>query len=264
MNEPVQSNMRTPIEIALDIDGEGMTTARKLYEFLELAPQNYARWLKANILDNEFATENEDYFYSSSMKSEHGRGNFAEDYRLTAHFAKKLSMKGNGEKAEQAREYFSLVEEKVKQIVIDRSQLSPQLQLMNMLVENMNKAEIEQKRQAQKIAKVEQTVDTIKEIFTEPIGDWKAEINARVREISIKSGTDYQSLYSQLYGELETTAHCSLKRLQDNKRSRMEKAGNTKTAIKDGTTKIAIIYEKPQLKAIFEGIVKRYAMKYCS
>lgn len=51
MNEPVQSNMRTPIEIALDIDGEGMTTARKLYEFLELAPQNYARWLKANILD---------------------------------------------------------------------------------------------------------------------------------------------------------------------------------------------------------------------
>jgi anti-repressor protein len=44
----------------------------------------------------------------------------------------------------------------------------------------------------------------------------------------------------------------------------MEKAGNTKTAIKDGTTKIAIIYEKPQLKAIFEGIVKRYAMKYCT
>ena len=119
-------------------------------------------------------------------------------------------------------------------------------------------------RRCQILTKVEQTVDTIKEIFTEPIGDWKAEINARVREISIKSGTDYQSLYSQLYGELETTAHCSLKRLQDNKRSRMEKAGNTKTAIKDGTTKIAIIYEKPQLKAIFEGIVKRYAMKYCS
>ena len=265
MNELVQSNMRTPIEIALDIDGEGMTTARKLYEFLELRKADFARWAKTNITDNEFATENEDYvrlFIDAETPT--GGKIQREDYRLTAHFAKKLSMKGNGEKAEQAREYFSLVEEKVKQTVIDRSQLSPQLQLMNMLVENMNRAEIEQKRQAQQIAKVEQTVDTIKEIFTEPIGDWKAEINARVREISIKSGTDYQSLYSQLYGELETTAHCSLKRLQDNKRSRMEKAGNTKTAIKDGTTKIAIIYEKPQLKAIFEGIVKRYAMKYCS
>ena len=262
MNELVQSNMRTPIEIALDIDSEGMTTARKLYAFLELDNRNYSRWCKSNITENEFAEENVDYW--AFVINEEWGGQATTDYKLTAHFAKKLSMKGNGEKAEQAREYFSLVEEKVKQTVIDRSRLSPQLQLMNMLVENMNKAEIEQKRQAQKIAKVEQTVDTIKEIFTEPIGDWKAEINARVREISIKSGTDYQSLYSQLYGELETTAHCSLKRLQDNKRSRMEKAGNTKTAIKDGTTKIAIIYEKPQLKAIFEGIVKRYAMKYCS
>lgn len=262
MNELSQSNMRTPIEIALDIDGEGMTTARKLYAFLELDSRNYSRWCKSNITENEFAEENVDYW--AFVINEEWGGQATTDYKLTAHFAKKLSMKGNGEKAERAREYFSLVEEKVKQTVIDRSQLSPQLQLMNMLVENMNKAEIEQKRQAQQIAKVEQTVDNMKEIFTEPIGDWKSEINARVREISIKSGIDYQSLYSQLYGELETTAHCSLKRLQDNKRSRMEKAGNTKTAIKDGTTKIAIIYKKPQLKAIFEGIVKRYAMKYCA
>lgn len=262
MNELVKSNTRTPIEVALDIDGDGMTTARKLYEFLELAPQHYARWCKSNIIENEFAEENVDY-WAFTINGEWG-GQATTDYKLTAHFAKKLSMKGNGEKAEQAREYFTLVEEKVKQTVIDRSKLSPQLQLMNMLVENMNRAEIEQKRQAQQIAKVEQTVDTMKEIFTEPIGDWKAEINARVREISIKSGTDYQYLYNRLYGELEMTAHCSLKRLQDNKRSRMERAGNAKTAIKDGTTKIAIIYEKPQLKVIFEGIVKRYAMKYCT
>lgn len=262
MNEVEKAETRTPIEIALDIDNEGMTTARKLYEFLGLAPQHYARWCKANIIDNEFATENEDYFYSPSMGSEQGRGNFADDYKLTAHFAKKLSVKGNGEKAEQAREYFTAVEEKVKQTAIDRSQLSPQLQLMNMLVESMNKAELEQKRQAEQITKVESTVNNIKEIFTQPIGDWKAEINARIREISIKSGIDYQTLYNEMYGRLETIAHCSLKRLQDNKTARMEKAGNTKTAIREGTTKIAIIYEKPQLKAIFEDIVKRYAMAY--
>lgn len=152
----------------------------------------------------------------------------------------------------------------VKKELIDKKQLSPQLQLMNMLVENMNRTEFEQKRQAEQISRVEQTVGNIKEIFTQPIGDWKAEINARVREISIKSNIDYQTLYNQLYGELETTAHCSLKRLQDNKKNRMEKAGNTKTAIKNETTKIAIIFEKPQLKAIFENIVKKYAMSYCA
>nr|DAV33766.1 MAG TPA: antirepressor protein [Caudoviricetes sp.] len=256
-------DIRTPIEIALDVDTEGMTTARKLYEFLEMDKSHYSRWVKTNITENEFATENEDYFYSPSMANENNRGNFADDYKLTAHFAKKLSVKGNSEKAEQAREYFTRVEEKVKENVIDRSQLSPQLQLMNMLVESMNKQELIQKQQAKQIAKVETTVSTLKEIFIEPIGDWKNDINSRVREISKKSGVDYQTLYSQLYGELETTAHCSLKRLQNNKKARMEKAGNTKTAIKDGTTKIAVIYDRPQLKAIFEGIVKRYAMRYC-
>ena len=99
--------MQTPIEIALGVDENGMTTAKKLYEFLEMDKSHYSRWAKANIVDNEFATENEDYFYSPSMANESSRGNFADDYKLTAHFAKKLSMKGNGEKAEEAREYFT-------------------------------------------------------------------------------------------------------------------------------------------------------------
>ena len=117
--------------------------------------------------------------------------------------------------------------------------------------------ELEQKKQAEMIEKVEKTVNGMKEIMSTPIGDWQSEVNARVSEIS------YQDLYAQMYGELENTAHCSLKRLQENKRARMEKAGNTKTAIKSGTAKISIISEKPQLKAIFEGIVKKYAMAYC-
>lgn len=262
MNEVETIEFRTPIEVALDIDSEGMTTAKKLYAFLELSPSNYSKWCRTNITENGFAEENVDY-WAFVLNDEWG-GQATTDYKLTAHFAKKLSVKGNSEKAEEAREYFTTVEERVKQKVIDVSQLSPQLRLMNMLVESMNKAEIEQKKQAEQIAKVETTVNNMKEIFTEPIGDWKNDINAKVREISIKSGIDYQALYNQLYGELEMTAHCSLKRLQDNKVARMEKAGNTKTAIKAATTKIAVIYDKPQLKAIFENIVKRYAMKYCA
>lgn len=33
---------KTPIEIALQIDKDGMTTASKLYAFLELNPSNFA------------------------------------------------------------------------------------------------------------------------------------------------------------------------------------------------------------------------------
>lgn len=124
MNEiTINTANRTPIEIALGIDEEGMTTARKLYAFLELDSSNYSRWCKSNITGNEFAEENVDY-WAFVINDEWG-GQATKDYKITAHFAKKLSVKGNSEKAEEAREYFTRLEEKVKQQVIDYSKLSP-------------------------------------------------------------------------------------------------------------------------------------------
>lgn len=142
--------MRTPIEIALDIDSDGMTTARKLYQFLELRKADFARWCKNNITENEFATENEDWtrlFFDAETPT--GGRIQREDYKLTAHFAKKLSVKGNSEKAEQAREYFTTVEERVKQKAIDMSQLSPELQMFNKIFQSVAQQQIEQKRQAE-------------------------------------------------------------------------------------------------------------------
>lgn len=55
-----QAKMQTPIEIALGVDENGMTTASKLYSFLELNPSNYSKWCKTNITENEFAEENGD------------------------------------------------------------------------------------------------------------------------------------------------------------------------------------------------------------
>lgn len=98
---------KTPIEIALQVDDDGMTTARKLYEFLELRKSDFARWCRTNITENEFAIENEDYvrlFIDAETPT--GGKLKREDYKLTASFAKKLSMKGYGERAEQARNYF--------------------------------------------------------------------------------------------------------------------------------------------------------------
>ena len=146
---------------------------------------------------------------------------------------------------------------------INMSALSPQTQLLMTMAEQIAMSELRQKEQAEKIEAIEDKVSTMQDILTEPLGDWKNDINKRVREISMKSGIDYQSVYGEMYGQLELKAHCSLSRLQENKKARMEKAGNTKAAIKEGTTKIAIIYEKPQLKEIFETIVKNWAVKYC-
>ena len=112
---PLTSN-ETPIEIALQIDKDGMTTASKLYAFLELLPSNFARWCKKNIVNNKFATENEDYF-PFIMQEERDKPKNPKpktDYKLTSEFAKKLSMTGNTEKHEQARNYFIACEQELK------------------------------------------------------------------------------------------------------------------------------------------------------
>ena len=106
---------QTPIELLLKIDSEGMTTARALYEFLELDISNYSRWAKVNIKENAFANENLDF--TSFVVNDEWGGAKTTDYRLTANFAKKLAMSSNSERGNQARDYFIKVEDKLKQKV---------------------------------------------------------------------------------------------------------------------------------------------------
>ena len=106
----VNAEQLTPIEEALALDKDGCTTARKLYEWLELDPGNYSRWVKVNILENPFAEEGVD-FSSCKRKSRKGvMGRPSNDYRITATFAKKLAMTCPTERGEQARIYFLMAE----------------------------------------------------------------------------------------------------------------------------------------------------------
>ena len=114
--ELVNVTNKTPIEVALQIDEDGMTTAKKLYEFLELDPSNYAKWVKNNITENVFA----EGLYSYLKTSKKGRGNFAQDYRITASLAKKLAMMCKTEKGEQARDYFIGCEQVLAKLLEER------------------------------------------------------------------------------------------------------------------------------------------------
>ena len=102
-----QAKMQTPIEIALGVDENGMTTASKLYSFLELNPSNYSKWCKTNITENEFEEENID-FTRFVLEYESGVGTKKrEDFKLTSKFARKLSMTQKNHKGELARDYFA-------------------------------------------------------------------------------------------------------------------------------------------------------------
>lgn len=103
MNEVMNRSTYTPIEIALGIDENGMTTARKLYEFLGLRNKDFSRWARNNITENQFAAENEDYVrFRIEADTPTGGKIQREDFKLSASFAKKLSMMSKSEKDEQA------------------------------------------------------------------------------------------------------------------------------------------------------------------
>lgn len=85
-----------------------MATAKRLYEFLEMDASHYSRWFKKNIIKNQFAEENTDYF-PFALNGECG-GQASVDAKLTASFAEKLSMMQKNEKGEAARNYFVGVE----------------------------------------------------------------------------------------------------------------------------------------------------------
>lgn len=100
------------IETVLEIDSDGMVEAKKLYEFLEPGENRFTEWIRTNIVNNSFVEKNVDYFPLVYTKECNGKVNFIASLKLTANFAKKLSMQGKTERAEQAREYFEKLEQK--------------------------------------------------------------------------------------------------------------------------------------------------------
>lgn len=91
-------------------NGNQAVSARELYEFLGYNKAVWARWYQKNILENEFAFENIDYQTFNITLN----GNETKDFALSIDFAKKLSMKANTARGEEARRYFIECEKQLR------------------------------------------------------------------------------------------------------------------------------------------------------
>lgn len=140
-NNLIKTIAKTPIEIALEIDEDGYTTASSIYKWLELAPSNFARWCKTNIVENPFFEEGVDYFeitenevfFITKKTSEQEKnlgGRPSTDYKVSSEMAKMLCMTSKSEKARVAHQYFVRTEKalvKATQLMI--SQIKEEFQL---------------------------------------------------------------------------------------------------------------------------------------
>lgn len=267
-------DMRTPIEIALDIDENGNTTAKKLYSFLELNPAHYSRWCKNNIVENEFAEEDVDYWAFTINGERNSNPNPTQDFKLTSHFAKKLSCKGNGQRADEAREYFSRLDDKAKEISINRSQLSQSTQALFGLIESMAKQELEQKRQAEQLNRIEQKRDMLTDTFqktddTEDFQKWANNCIARIAEsekFDRRQGRskNYSLARAESYERLKQKRNC---RLDDRVQKAIGRALEEKPDIKKSDlqkiNKIYIIANDKDLRPVYELVIKEMMIAYC-
>lgn len=196
---------KTPIEIALQIDKDGMTTASKLYAFLELLPSNFARWCKKNIVNNKFATENEDYF-PFIMKEERDKPKNPKpktDYKLTSEFAKKLSMTGNTEKHEQARNYFIACEQGLKIATAKLQARNDDIQALAQSVNNLvQKIDNKFDSLEARVSTLENTTPKSlpkKQRFTY----WKSKMFPKYQSLAEYFEIQLKDLYKNLYREFQ-------------------------------------------------------------
>ena len=218
-NITIDTSTQTPIEIALKIDENGMTTASNLYAFLELEPKNFSHWCSRNIKNNKFAVENEDYtvFVFENENSKIG-GRPKTDYKLTSDFAKKLSMTGNTERHEQARQYFIACEQGLKiaaqklQSNNDISQITESLstltQALTTLTNNMTTMQ-------QDIKELKQSQRNRYLLENRYPSAWYKKIAPKYKMLMEYFDCSRSELYSSIYKELEDTYDVDINQIHE-------------------------------------------------
>lgn len=155
-------------------------------------------------------------------------------------------------------EYFELKEDS-----INRQQLSPQMQLMNMLVESMSKNELEQKRQAEKLEQLDDKVTSIKEVVALNPTQWRKDSANIINKIAKDLGgyEHIKPIRDEIYRLLEQRMGVALNIRLTNKKKTMSLNGVCKSKI-DKLNQLDVIADDKKLIEGYIAIVKEMAIKY--
>lgn len=155
-------------------------------------------------------------------------------------------------------EYFELKEDS-----INRQQLSPQMQLMNMLVESMSKNELEQKRQAEKLEQLDDKVTSIKEVVALNPTQWRKDSANIINKIAKDLGgyEHIKPIRDEIYRLLEQRMGIALNIRLTNKKKTMSLNGVCKSKI-DKLNQLDVIADDKKLIEGYIAIVKEMAVKY--
>lgn len=213
----IDTSTQTPIEIALQIDENGMTTASNLYSFLQLESKNFSRWCTRNIKNNKFAIENEDYI-SFVIKEERYNPKPKTDYKITSDFAKKLSMTGNTERHEQARQYFVACEQGLKvaiqklQSTNDITQITESLGTLTQALTNLTNNMTNMQQDIEELKQSQRNRYLLEKRYPSA---WYKKMAPKYKMLMEYFDCTRNELYSNIYKELEDTCDVDINQIYE-------------------------------------------------
>ena len=150
-----------------------------------------------------------------------------------------------------------------KKKAIDLTQLSPELQMFNKIFQSVATQQLEQKRQAEKIAEVENRVDSIREVVSLDTTSWRDDTGKILKKIgtSLGGGQAYSQVRNESYELLDKRFGVNLKQRLTNKRRRMADEGASKSQ-RDKLSCVDIIASDKKLIEGYTAIVKEMAIHY--
>jgi Phage anti-repressor protein len=208
---------KTPIELALKIDENGMTTASNLYAFLELHPSHFSDWCKRNIKNNKFAIESKDYF-PFIVVGERYNPNPRTDYKITSDFAKKLSMTGRTENHEQAMQYFIACEQGLKvatQKLNNTTDISPITEAITSISQAITSLTTNMTAMQQDIQSLKQSQRNRYLIEKRYPSAWYRKIAPKYKILMEYFDCSRNDLYSSIYKELEDTYNVDINQIHE-------------------------------------------------
>lgn len=187
-------------------------------------------------------------------------------YQLTKKGCELYGTRMTGEKgtlfAVQYIERFNQMEHHISS-GIDTSRLSPELQLMNQMVQAMAKNEIETREAKQLALQATESVNNISNIVSITSIEWRDKVNIILKKIASKwTGIEpFRSVKTLSYERLEKRAGCKLDIRLNNRKERAVAQGMSKSYVQK-INKLDVIAEEKRLVEIYIQVVKEMAIEF--
>ena len=245
----------TPAPITIN-EESGTVSARELHGALKIETR-FNDWFPRMV---EYGFSEGMDFYSNMSKTSESGGRPSTDYDISFDMAKEICMIQRSEIGTKIRRYFISIE---KRHTSNMKVLSPQMQIILSMADQMAQAEIKQLQMQEHLKKVDTSLENIKEAVRPVFDNWRDEINKKFNRIQRNCSTDFRFLRTEMYNELDRRAGADIHTRLRNMKDRMTEQGSTKTAVSN-LNLMDVIEDDKKLREIFSKIVSEYEIKYCA